>query len=190
MAVDRPILKFSTPAEVESWFAENHATSEGIFITFAKKDSAVRTATNDEVLDVALAYGWIDSQSKGLDQNFFLLTVTPRRARSPWSQVNREKAEAMIAAGTMKPAGLAAVERAKANGRWEAAYAGSADFETLQDFLDALAQNPKAAAFYETLTKQNKYAVYFRLNDAKKPETRARRIVKFVEMFERGERLY
>lgn len=190
MAVDRPILKFSTPAEVESWFAENHATSEGIFITFAKKDSAVRTPTNDEVLDVALAYGWIDSQSKGLDENFFLLTFTPRRARSPWSRVNREKVEAMMAAGTMKLAGLAAVEQAKANGRWEAAYAGSAEFETPQDFLDALAQNPKAAAFYETLTKQNKYAVYFRLNDAKKPETRARRIVKFVEMFERGEKFY
>ena len=190
MAVDRPILKFSTPAEVESWFAENHGTSDGILITFAKKGSVVRTPTNDEVLDVALAYGWIDSQSKGLDENFFLLTFTPRRARSPWSQVNREKAEAMIAAGTMKPAGLAAVEQARANGRWEAAYAGSADFGTPQDFLDALRHNPKAAAFYESLSRQNKYAVYFRLNDAKKPETRARRIVKFVEMFERGEKLY
>ena len=190
MAVDRPILKFSTPAEVESWFAENHATSDGIFITFAKKDSPVRTPTSDEVLDVALAYGWIDSQSRGLDENFYLLTFTPRRARSPWSQVNRDKAEAMISSGTMKPAGMAAVEQARANGRWEAAYAGSADFETPQDFLDALQHNPKAAAFYEALSRQNKYAVYFRLNDAKKPETRVRRIVKFVEMFERGEKLY
>ncbi|MDQ3157880.1 MAG: YdeI/OmpD-associated family protein [Actinomycetota bacterium] len=190
MAVDRPILRFSTPAEVESWFAENHATSEGILVTFSKKGAPIQLPTYDEVVAVGLRYGWIDSQLKGLDENHFLLTYTPRRARSPWSQVNREKAEAMISAGTMKPAGLAAVEQAKANGRWEAAYAGSADFETPQDFLDALKLNPTAAAFYETLTRQNKYAVYFRLNDAKKPETRARRIVKFVEMFERGEKLY
>jgi len=190
MAADRPILKFETPAEVEAWFAENHATSDGIFITFAKKNSTVRTPTQDEVLDVALTYGWIDSQSRGLDEDFFLLTFTPRRARSPWSQVNREKAEAMIAAGTMKSAGLAAIEQAKANGRWEAAYASSGDFELPQDFLDALAKSPKAQEFFETLTRQNTYAVYFRLNDAKKPETRARRIVKFVEMFERGEKFY
>ena len=96
----------------------------------------------------------------------------------------------MIAAGTMKPSGLAAVEHAKANGRWEAAYEGAATSETPQDFLDALARSPKAATFFETLSKQNKYAVYFRLNDAKKPETRARRIAKFVEMFERGEKFY
>lgn len=190
MAVDRPILRFRNRAELESWFAENHATSDGVFITFAKKNLAVRTPTYDEVIDVALAYGWIDSQTKGLDEDFYLLTFTPRKARSPWSQVNREKAEAKMAAGTMKPAGLAAVEQAKANGRWDSAYAGSADFEMPQDFLDALAHNPGAAAFFETLTKQNKFAVYFRLNDAKKPETRARRIVKFVEMFERGEKLH
>lgn len=190
MAVERPILKFTTPAQVRTWFAANHETSQGVFITFAKKDSAVHTPTYDEVLDVALAFGWIDSQAKGLDENYFLLTYTPRRARSPWSQVNREKAEAMIVAGTMKPAGLAAVERARANGRWEAAYAGSAEFETPPDFLDELAQNPKAQAFFETLTKQNKYAVYFRLNDAKKPETRARRSRKFVGMFERGEKFH
>lgn len=190
MAVDRPILGFRTLAQVESWFTDNHAISDGVFITFAKKNSAVRTPTYGEVIDVALAYGWIDSQAKGLDADCFLLTFTPRRARSPWSQVNREKAETMIAAGTMKPAGLAAVEQARANGRWEAAYAGSADFEPPQDFLDALVENPKASAFYETLTRQNKYAVYFRLNDAKRPETRARRIVTFVEMFERGEKFH
>lgn len=182
--------RFETPAEVEAWFAENHQTSDGIFITFSKKGSPVQLPTYAEVLDIALAYGWIDSRSKGLDEDFFLLTYTPRSSRSPWSKVNREKAEAMMADGTMKPSGLAAVEQARANGRWEAAYVGSADFETPQDFLDTLAQNLRAAAFYVTLTKQNKYAVYFRLNDAKKPETRARRIVKFVEMFERGEKFH
>lgn len=190
MAVERLILRFETKADAAKWFADNHASSAGVFITFAKKGSAVRTPTYEEVLDVALSYGWIDSQTKGLDQDAFLLTFTPRRSRSPWSKVNRDRAEAMIAAGTMKPSGLAAVEQAKANGRWDAAYAGSAEFDLPQDFVDALADNPMAAEFFETLTRQNKYAVYFRLNDAKRPETRARRIAKFVAMFARGEKFY
>lgn len=190
MPADRPTLKFETPAEVAEWFGENAAESDGVMIMFAKKASSVRTPTYGEVLDIALAYGWIDSQVRAFDADCYLQAFTPRRARSPWSAVNREKAEAMIAAGTMKPGGLAAVEQARANGRWEAAYAGPATSETPQDFLDALAKNPKAAAFFDTLTKQNKYAVYFRLHDARKPETRARRSRKFVEMFERGEKFY
>lgn len=183
-------MRFETVAEVEAWFESNAATSDGIFITFSKKAAPVSLPSYDAVLDVALRFGWIDSKIKGIDAHYFVMTYTPRRARSPWSKVNRERAEAMIAAGTMTASGLAAVEQAKANGRWEAAYAGQATAETPQDFLDALAMNPKAAAFFETLTSQNKYAVYFRLNDAKKPETRTRRIAKFVEMFERGEKFY
>lgn len=190
MPVDRPILKFETPAELEAWFEANADTSDGIFITFSKKGSPVSLPSYDVVIDLALRYGWIDSMVKGIDEHYFAMTYTPRRARSPWSKINREKAEEMIAAGTMKPSGLAAVEQAKSNGRWESAYAGQATSETPQDFLDVLATNPKAAAFFETLSGQNKYAVYFRLNDAKKPETRARRIAKFVEMFERGEKFY
>ena len=190
MAIERPIHRFATSADVEDWFAENHDTSDGIFVTLAKKGAPVQLAPANDILGTALRYGWIDSQSKGLDEHYFLLSYTPRRSRSPWSKINRERVEAMIEAGTMAPSGLAAVEVAKANGRWDAAYAGSSDFEEPQDFLEALARNPKAKAFYETLTKQNKFAVYFRLNDAKKPETRARRIVKFVEMFERGEKFY
>lgn len=187
MTVDRPIMRFETAAEVESWFAQNHETSTGIFVVLSKKGAPVQLVANADVLDIALRYGWIDSQSRRLDEHHFLLSYTPRRARSPWSKVNRVKAEAMIAAGTMEPAGLAAVEQAKANGRWDTAYAGSAEFETPPDFLDALADHPEAAAFYETLTKQNRYAVYFRLNEAKRPETRARRIATFIAMFERGE---
>lgn len=190
MPADRPMLKFETAAEVALWFEEDGAQSDGVMILFAKKASSVRTATYGEVLDIALAHGWIDSQVRAFDDDCYLQVFTPRRARSPWSKVNREKAEAMIAAGTMKTGGIAAIEVAKANGRWDAAYAGSAVSETPQDFLDALATNPKAAAFFETLTRQNKYAVYFRLNDAKKPETRTRRIAKFVDMFERGEKFY
>lgn len=190
MPADRPILKFETAAEVADWFGQNADESDGVMIMFAKKASSVRTPRYGEAVDIALAYGWIDSQVRSYDADCYLQAFTPRRARSPWSQVNREKAEAMMAAGTMKPGGLAAVEQARANGRWDAAYAGAAASETPQDFLDALAQNPKAQAFFETLTKQNKYAVYFRLQDARKPETRARRVAKFVEMFERGEKFY
>ncbi|MEO6473082.1 MAG: YdeI/OmpD-associated family protein [Aeromicrobium sp.] len=190
MAADRPILKFETPDEVAEWFEENAENSDGMQILFAKKASKVRTPTYGEVLDIALAWGWIDSIVHGYDADCYLQTFTPRRSRSPWSKVNREKAEAMIADGSMKPSGMAAVELARANGRWDAAYVGQAEAETPQDFLDALARSPKAAAFFGTLSNQNRYAVYFRLNDAKKPETRARRIVKFVEMFERGEKFY
>ncbi len=190
MPVDRPILRFETAAELEAWFEANADTSDGIFITFSKTGAPVQLPTYDVVIDLALQYGWIDSKVKGIDEHYFAMTYTPRRSRSPWSQVNREKAEAMIAEGRMKPAGLAAVEQAKANGRWESAYARQSEADTPQDFLDALAENPKAEAFFETLTKHNKFAVYFRLNDAKKPETRARRIAKFVEMFERGEKFY
>jgi uncharacterized protein YdeI (YjbR/CyaY-like superfamily) len=190
MPDDRPILKFETPAEVAAWFEANAEESDGIMILIAKKASSIVTPTYLEVLDVALAWGWIDSIVRKYDDDCYQQAFTPRRSRSPWSKVNREKAEAMIAAGTMRPSGLAAVEQARANGRWEAAYAGQATSEAPADFLEALGRSPKAAAFYETLTKQNKYAVYFRLNDAKKPETRARRIVKFVEMFERGEKFY
>ncbi len=190
MAVDRPIQVFRTAAEVEEWFEAQHGSSDGIFVTLSKKSDPDPLAAADDVLGIALRYGWIDSQSKRLDEHRFLLSYTPRRSRSPWSKVNRERVEAMMADGTLTPAGLAAVEMAKANGRWDAAYVGSAEFETPPDFLDALADNPKAAEFYETLNRQNKYAVYFRLNDAKKAETRARRIVKFVGMFERGEKFY
>lgn len=190
MAVDRPIQRFATTAEAEEWFAANHDCSDGIFVTLSKKSAPVQLAPAGEVLGIALRYGWIDSQSKRLDEDHFLLSYTPRRSRSPWSKVNRERVEAMIAAGQMTSAGLAAVEQARSNGRWDAAYAGSAEFETPQDFLDALAHNPAAAAFYATLTRQNQYAVYFRLNEAKKSETRARRIEKFIGMFERGEKFH
>lgn len=190
MAVDRPIVTFRTPVEVEEWFAANHDSCDGVFVMLSKKAAPVQLPSYDEVLEVGLRYGWIDSQTRKFDEHHFLISYTARRSRSPWSEVNRRKAEAMIAAGTMHPAGLAAVEQAKANGRWDAAYAGSAQFEEPQDFLDALAENPAAAEFYAGLNRHNKYAVYFRLNDAKKPETRASRIVKFVEMFERGEKFH
>lgn len=188
MTVDRPLVRLADADEAAAWFEANHAVSDGVWIAIAKKASTVSTATYEELVELCLAYGWIDSQRKRLDEDCSMLAFTPRRARSPWSQINRDKAEALIAAGKMKPAGFAAIEVARANGRWDAAYARSSEAEVPADFLEALEGSAKAKEFYATLNKSNRFAIYYRLNDAKKPETRERRIRTFIEMFERGEK--
>ncbi|MGH2467032.1 MAG: YdeI/OmpD-associated family protein [Candidatus Limnocylindrales bacterium] len=190
MPIDRPVERFASPQAFADWLTQYQDDEQGVWVTFAKKGSGERTPGYEEILDVALRFGWIDSQVRRLDETFYLQAFTPRRARSPWSRRNREKAEAMIAAGTMEPAGLAAVERANADGRWERAYDGPAAAQPPAAFLAALAANPAAQAFYETLDAQNRYAVYFRLQDAVQPETRARRIERFVAQLARGERFH
>lgn len=190
MAMDRPLVRLADRAEAEAWFETHHGDDEGVFIAIGKKGSAVPTPTYEELVELSLCFGWIDSQRRALDEDCSMLAFTPRRARSPWSQVNREKAEALIAAGKMRPSGLAAIDVAKANGRWDTAYAKGSEAEVPADFLEALEHNREAKAFFATLSKANTFAVYYRLNDAKKPETRARRIAKFVDMFARGEKLY
>ncbi|HEX5465877.1 MAG TPA: YdeI/OmpD-associated family protein [Candidatus Limnocylindrales bacterium] len=187
---DRPIERFASADDFATWLRDHQDDEQGVWITFAKRGSSERTPGYEEILDVALRFGWIDSQVRRLDDRFYLQAFTPRRARSPWSRRNREKAEAMIEAGTMEPAGLAAVERAKADGRWDRAYEGPANAQPPADFLAALAANPAARAFYQTLDAQNRYAVYFRLHDAVRPETRARRIERFVAQLARGERFH
>jgi uncharacterized protein YdeI (YjbR/CyaY-like superfamily) len=179
----KPILRLASQAEWEAWLDAEHASSDGVWLTFAKKGSGVETVVYAEALDVALCYGWIDSQVARLDERFYLQKFTPRRARSRWSQINREKIEELTRQGRMRPAGLEQVELAKADGRWDAAYASPANVAE----LDA---NPKAAAFWETLSKSNRYAIVFQLEDAKRPETRARRLAKFVGMLARREKLY
>ena len=186
----KPILTLASEAEWEAWLDAEHATSDGVWLKFAKKGSGVETVVYAEALDVALCYGWIDSQVARLDERFYLQKFTPRRARSKWSQINREKIEALTKQGRMKPAGLEQVELAKADGRWEAAYASPANVEMPDDFQAALDASSKAAAFWETLNKSNRFAILYQLQDAKKPETRARRLEKFVGMLERGEKLY
>jgi uncharacterized protein YdeI (YjbR/CyaY-like superfamily) len=146
--------------------------------------------TYAEALDVALAYGWIDGQARRVDDETYVQRFTPRRPRSPWSLRNVGTAEAMMADGRMKPRGLAEVERARADGRWERAYEGSKTAEPQPDFLSALGSNPDASAFFDTLNSQNRYAIYYRIQDAKRPETRARRIETFVEKLARGEKFY
>ena len=186
----KPILTLASEAEWEAWLDAEHATSDGVWLKFAKKGSGVETVVYAEALDVALCYGWIDSQVARLDERFYLQKFTPRRARSKWSQINREKIEALTKEGRMKPAGLEQVELAKADGRWDAAYSSPANIEVPDDLKAALEASPKAAEFWDGLNKSNRFAILYQLQDAKKPETRARRLEKFVGMLERGEKLY
>lgn len=186
----QPTLAFSSPKEWREWLEANETQEGGLWIKIAKKGSGIPSVTHDEALDVALCFGWIDAQRKGLDDRYFLQRFCPRRPTSKWSKRNRDKVERLIASGDMTPAGLREIERAKADGRWDAAYDGPANMKVPDDFAGKLAQNEKARAFFDTLNSTNRYAILFRIHDAKRPETRARRIEKFVGMLERGEKLY
>ena len=181
-------LSFRSQADFEAWLEENHAASDGIWLKFAKKGSGIETVVYAEALDVALCFGWIDGQVKKFDDDWYLQRFTPRRKRSKWSQRNTEKAEELIAAGRMRPAGLAQVDAAKADGRWEDSYPSPSKITVPPDLQVEFDRNPKAAAFFETLNSQNRYAVLYRIHDAKRPETRARRIAQFVEMLAEGRR--
>lgn len=190
MAADLPILPFSSAAAMEEWLEQNHASSEGIWLKIAKKGSGIATVTYAEALELALCFGWIDSQKRGFDQDFFLQRFTPRRPGGKWSQINRSKAEGLIAAGEMRAAGMAEVEAAKADGRWDAAYAGQRAAKVPADLQRELDRSKAAADFFAELDSANRYAILYRLEDAKKPETRERRLRKFVTMLERGEKIH
>jgi uncharacterized protein YdeI (YjbR/CyaY-like superfamily) len=187
---DLPQIPFASPAEWEEWLVENHAGSEGVWIKMAKKDAGVESVRYPEVLESALCFGWIDGRREALDERYFLQRFTPRRARSKWSRINRDKAERLIADGSMRPAGLAEVQRAQQDGRWEAAYEGQKTSVVPADLQRELDARPPAKAFFAELNSQNRYAILYRLQDAKKPETRARRLAKFVAMLEAGETIY
>jgi uncharacterized protein YdeI (YjbR/CyaY-like superfamily) len=185
-----PRIPFPTSSEWEQWLEDNHARSDGVWVKVAKKDSGIESVRYPEVLESALCFGWIDGRRQALDEQYFLQRFTPRRSRSKWSRINRETAERLIAEGRMKPAGRAEVERAKADGRWEAAYHGQKSITVPDDLQRELDSRPKAKAFFAELTSQNRYAILYRLQDAKKPETRARRLEKFVAMLEAGETIH
>jgi uncharacterized protein YdeI (YjbR/CyaY-like superfamily) len=184
------VIAFDSDADWEAWLEEHHATADGVWVKIAKKGTGIPTVAYPEVLDTALCFGWIDGQRKALDDQYFLQRFTPRRARSRWSQVNRDKVEALTKAGRMRPPGIAEVERAKADGRWDAAYASVRTMGVPADLQRELDARPQAAAFFATLNSQNRYSILYRLHDAKRPETRARRLEKFVAMLEAGETLY
>ena len=177
----QPVFSFATLPDCEAWFAEHHADHRGFWLKIGKVGAA-ETVNYAEALEVALVYGWIDGQKRGYSETFWLQRFTPRGLRSKWSQINRDKAEALIKAGRMRPAGQAQVDAAKSDGRWAAAYAGQKSATVPGDLAAALAGDPQAKAFFETLTGANRYAILYRVHDAKKPETRAARIAKFVQM--------
>ncbi len=185
-----PTISFATPAELEGWIERQDANSPGLWLKIAKKDSGVSSVSYAEALEVALCFGWIDSQKRGFDGQYFLQRFTPRRPRGRWSRINREKAEGLIESGRMRPAGLAQVEAAKADGRWEAAYAGQRTAEVPPDLQRELERNAAAGEFFATLDSANRYAIVYRLEEAKKEETRQRRLRKFVGMLERGEKIH
>ena len=187
---DLPILPFDGRASWDAWLEENHATSDGLWLKIAKKGSGIETVSYAEALDVALCYGWIDGQKGKFDDRYWLQRFTPRRPRSKWSKVNREKVTKLIESGGMKPAGLREVERAKADGRWDAAYEAQSKATVPEDLLQALEGNQRAREFFATLDKANRYAILYSIQDAKKPETRARRIEKYVAMLAEGKKLY
>ena len=185
-----PILSFADAKAFGDWLSEHHGDPTGGWLRMARKGTTETLITYAAALDVALCWGWIDGQKKSLDAQAFLQKFTPRRARSIWSDVNRTKVLALIESGAMQPPGLAEIERARADGRWDAAYAPASRSEVPADLTAALADRPRAAAFFATLSSQNRYAILFRLQTAKKPETRARRLAEFVAMCERGETVH
>jgi uncharacterized protein YdeI (YjbR/CyaY-like superfamily) len=185
-----PVHPFATAAAWSAWLARHHADARGIWMKIPKKGATATGITYAAAIETALAWGWIDGQKDKHDDAWWLQKFTPRGPRSLWSKINREKALALIAAGEMKPPGLAEVERARRDGRWTAAYSSQRVAEVPPDLATALEAAPRAAAFFETLEARNRYAVLFRIHTAKKPETRAARIEKFVAMLARGEKIH
>ncbi len=184
-----PARAFKSQKEWEAWLERNHET-QGVWVKFSKKGSGIPSVSYQEAVDSALCYGWIDGQAKSLDEVCYLQRFTPRTSTSNWSKINREKAEGFITEGRMRPSGLRAIEVARANGRWDKAYEGQREMTVPEDFEKALKKNAKARKFFETLNSKNRYAVLYRIQDAKKPETRARRIETFIAMLEEGKKIY
>lgn len=176
------VLAFSAAADWESWLESEHARCAGVWLKIAKKTAASSTVSYADALEVALCFGWIDGQKRGFDDDYWLQRFTTRKPGSRWSKINTEKAEALIAAGRMRPAGLREIELARADRRWEAAYAGQRTITMPDDLRLALAANPEAAAFFDTISGVNRYAILYRIGTVKRPETRARKIASYVEM--------
>ncbi|WP_422823457.1 YdeI/OmpD-associated family protein [Variovorax rhizosphaerae] len=187
---DEPILECASAAKWAAWLRRHHAKSTGVWLRLSKKGADRATLTYAEALDLALCHGWIDARSQSEGEHYWLKRFTPRASRSIWSKINCEKAMKLVQAGRMQPAGQSEIDRAKADGRWDAAYDGARASTIPPDLQAALDAEPRAAAFFATLDSTNRYAVLFRTQTAKKPETRAKRIAQFVAMLARGEKLH
>lgn len=188
--LDDSILSFESRAAWEAWLADQHTRSPGVWLRIARKGAGAGGVGYRQALDSALCYGWIDGRKRRLDDAHWLQRFTPRGPRSSWSKVNRERAEWLIRRGEMKPAGLREVERAKADGRWQAAYDPPSRATVPEDLEQALAADERARTFFATLDGRNRYAILYRIQTAKRPETRARRIETYVAMLSRGETIY
>jgi uncharacterized protein YdeI (YjbR/CyaY-like superfamily) len=187
---DVETVAFESAEAFQAWLGENHAVSPGVWLKLRKKGSGVVALDYAQALDVALCYGWIDGQKAAFDDQWWLQRFTPRKPRSKWSKVNQDKVAVLTEQGRMHPAGQAEVDRAKADGRWEAAYDGARTATVPDDLAAALTADQAAAEFFETLDRQNRYAILYRVQEAKKAETRARRIEKYVAMLAKGEKLH
>lgn len=185
--MDYPVLHFSTPELWEEWLSKNHTTTPGIWIKFAKKGSGIPSVYYQEALLVALCYGWIDGQAKTYDANYYLQKFTPRTKKSMWSKRNIGLVEQLIQDKKMQEAGLLEIQRAKEDGRWEAAYDSPKNMQVPDDFLTELKKDEKAYSFFQTLSKTNSYAIAFRLQTAKKEETKQKRMHNIIEMLKKGE---
>jgi uncharacterized protein YdeI (YjbR/CyaY-like superfamily) len=185
-----PTLEFTSPKTFETWLAKNHEKTKGLWLKIFKKDSGIKTITYAEALDVALCYGWIDGQKQSFDESAWLQKFTPRSAKSIWSKINTGHVERLIKEGRMKPAGLKAIEQAKADGRWERAYDSPGNVTIPEDFLKELRKNKKAEAFFKTLNKTNLFSISFRLQTAKKQETKEKRMKQIIEMLSKGEKFH
>jgi uncharacterized protein YdeI (YjbR/CyaY-like superfamily) len=184
------VLRFATAGEFKTWFAKQSGDAAGLWIKFARKGAASATMTKAEAIDVALCHGWIDGQIDKYDDTHWLVRFTPRKPRSKWSALNRKRALELVKEGRMRPAGLAQIEAAKADGRWDSAYAPARTAEVPDDLQTALNKSRKASAFFATLNSRNRFAILYRIGAVKKAETRARKIVEFVAMLERGETIH
>jgi uncharacterized protein YdeI (YjbR/CyaY-like superfamily) len=185
-----PILMFVDARAFDAWLASQGPTAAGLWLRLAKKGASERTLTKSEAIDAALCHGWIDGQLDAYDDHFWLIRLTPRKPGSRWSELNRKRAAKLFGEGRMRPAGLAQIEMAKLDGRWDVAYAPAATAKAPSDFTAALDANPKAARFFATLTGANRYAILYRIGAVKTPAARARRIAHFIAMLERGETIH
>jgi uncharacterized protein YdeI (YjbR/CyaY-like superfamily) len=183
-------MSFTTAEEFERWLEREHATARGVWLRFAKRGSGLETVSYDQAVAVALCFGWIDGQARSEGEASWLQRFTPRTRKSGWSQLNRQRVDELIAQGRMRPAGLAEIEKAKADGRWDAAYAPPSTAAVPPDLAEALAAAPEAQAVFAGLDGRNRYAILYRIATARRPETRAARIRTFVEMLGNGELLY
>ena len=190
MPAELPVVGFATRAEWAAWVAAEHAVSAGVWLKIARKDGGAESVSYSDALDVALCHGWIDGQKDRLDERFWLQRFTPRKPGSKWSKRNRERAEALTASGEMAAAGAAEIERARADGRWDAAYDSHSTATVPADLQAELAGNAAAREFFATLDSANRYAILYRIQEARRPETRARRIAKYVAMLSEGRKIH